>query len=195
MRHFLLLALVLFSAVSAVADTRALIRSYYNCGMSKYLPGSGALLSVGDEEQAAINLLNKNCVAEFEALKQELFAFEKQNNEFEKTSKIKLTPFSAATTLQGHVEYARDDIRMLMRLDRLTHCWQFRAGEYVRGTKESSEVILDASLLSCPEEHGHLREILKVLAMDDAQLERTLQIARQRVTKYILDERLKQKGK
>ena len=188
MRHLLLLVIAFSSSVVMAADIQALIGAYYNCGMSKYSPGDGVFIRPEDEVLGSTNLLAKHCMNDYEALKQSLIAFEKATT-------IKVPPSYAATTLQGHLEHARNNIRFLMRLDRLAFCWEFKAGEYVRGTKESTESILDASLLGCPEDYNRLKEIIKMLSMADAQMDRALQIARQRVTKYILDERLKQKGK
>lgn len=203
MKYGFLLGLLLLPGYAAAVDTQELIKAYYHCGMSKYLPGSGAFLSKANEEPAATNVLTNHCAKEYGALKASLMAFEKEHQKLE-TALAKgtndpapLVKFSASETLRGHLEYARDQVRLLMRLDRFASCWTFKAGEYVRGTDESAEAILDASVLACSDDRERLREMTKVVYLTDtdAQLERGVQIARQRVTKYILDERLKRRAK
>lgn len=189
-----------FTATNATAGSiESVIDAYYHCGMSHYIPYSGAYISIGDEEKAALYLLEHSCAKEYEALKDSLTSYEKERSKLPKGEKdemarLGLPEFSVTTTLEGHQKYARDEIRYLFRVDRLTDCWIANAGKYVRGTKESAETILDASLLDCRDEQAQLKEIVAAIYFDKADEKQTqsIQIAKQRVNKYILDERLKQ---
>jgi hypothetical protein len=195
MKLILLLFALAFPYIGAAADPQALIRAYYGCGMANYPPGLAPFVSLEDEETYARAILTKKCSKEFEDLRQDLTQFKEQSKSFAKIAGIKESDFSVEDTLRGHTEYARDDIRFLMRLDRLSSCMEFKAQEYARSTREASEPILDASLASCADDHRRVSEIAKALLMSDAQAEKAIVILRQRAMKVVLDQRVKQSTK
>lgn len=195
--------LVTVPAPSLAADSRDQINAYYQCGMREYRPGSGAFVDEENEVSGATFLITNYCSKEYEALKKFLLKRETEMQKFEKALPKNLRPstpqttFSASETLRGHFDYLRNQVQFLMRLDRFVSCWTFKAGEYVRGTKESAETILDASNLACAKSREKLRDITAAVypGETDAQFERAIQVARQRVTKYVLDERMKRQAK